>query len=914
MKHASIACLALALFALGFSDQTLQSQPAPSSARTILVEAEDAESHNFGENKDLRLGDFEHEVSGGKLLTNFWFHTKAEQRKATWKVKIPADAHYNFWVRIGRQTPTFKWQIGEHKGSVNENTSPEYCITMPQVILGWHHAGEIELKAGVHTLNIELVRSYTHQAVFDCFCFSTEPSPKRVVPVSRKISNRHIPGYFAVGPESDKGDAGLLNLRHLNESVAGARGYVRAKGDQLFTAANKPLRLWGVNASAELVCMSNHAHKRFARFAASRGINAVRIKMHIGLGGDREYPSVNFRIDRIQHFVDALRRQGIYSILCLNSAEHMIQGNHKYYGDYLSEYRSKAADTATFGWFYFNDKAREYYYDALKELLDRRSPYSNKSLKSEPAIAIFELLHGGSLLSPGWNDTPLSGNVAANMFPRAFYRWAEKRYKDWEGINEAWDDGLGEHGDSEVNGQIAISGINSLLGRVEKGLLVSKRDYDTVLFLADYERKFFEEEVEHLKRKLKVRSLISINRVRTTSPSILQPIVDYTTNVGDVVSRDLTMDPVLPHHQSFLDQIQNNLMNDPRTTEKPEIYSNYAALLGNDFRAEYPFTAASFGSSQGVDGFFLGTATAAGWANDLITNGGSSPAIIGTFPALALTYRRGDVQTTGATLIEELVLPETLTGPISTLKLDQDPFRIYRQLKHLDADPPKTKEEETKLAKEKEELAASLAEALLPVIGFTVRNVDVKKAKLETLIKKPLEYVDLEKALVTNTSRELTLGFHQPHIRVNTSRTQGVCGFFDDKAPGFDRNTNATRVFEFKDCQFEARNQYASLTLVALDDSEIKTSKRLLVQAMTRDRTYTGKKTGKGVAYLGAYPINVEEVNATITLKRANRPKRVVALDDCGQPIEASVEYAFEGNQLKIVLPKNCLYTLVEFE
>ena len=78
-------------------------------------------------------------------------------------------------------------------------------------------------------------------------------------------------------PEPDRfSPQALLDLRYLNEAVAGQSGFIRRSdnGQDFVTGAGQPIRFWAVNT--EIWKSKPSAMAEHARFLAKRGVNMVR--------------------------------------------------------------------------------------------------------------------------------------------------------------------------------------------------------------------------------------------------------------------------------------------------------------------------------------------------------------------------------------------------------------------------------------------------------------------------------------------------------------------------------------------------------------------------------------------------------------------------------------------------------------
>ncbi|MCP4298016.1 MAG: hypothetical protein GY786_20705, partial [Proteobacteria bacterium] len=123
-------------------------------------------------------------------------------------------------------------------------------------------------------------------------------------------------GKWAFEPEYDAFDRkDPINLRALNESIAGQSGYIRTNTNGDFVKANgEPIRFWatqgGLHRSGSLDSIRRHA-----RHLAKRGVNMVRHHGHLNpVKGDPMIPDPS-EIDATQKLVALMKEQGIYTTL-----------------------------------------------------------------------------------------------------------------------------------------------------------------------------------------------------------------------------------------------------------------------------------------------------------------------------------------------------------------------------------------------------------------------------------------------------------------------------------------------------------------------------------------------------------------------------------------------------------------------
>lgn len=103
---------------------------------------------------------------------------------------------------------------------------------------------------------------------------------------------------------------------------------------------------------------------------------------------------------------------------------------------------------------------------------------------------------------------------------------------------------------------------------------------------------------------------------------------------------------------------------------------------------------------------------------------------------------------------------------------------------------------------------------------------------------------------------------------------------------------------------------------VSLDGEPLRTSHTILLQAATRDQPHgfeTEAVDGgfQRITHLGAYPLNVEEIQMQITLKISG-VRTVVVLDENGYPTDRAPETSTDSEgRMVIRLPRDSLYTVL---
>ncbi len=276
--------------------------------------------------------------------------------------------------------------------------------------------------------------SYANPQPLDNLVLATQPLMQRGVARSAQKPQRKLPpGVWPFRPAHDtfRHDA-LLDLRDLNEKVAGQSGFVRLADDgESFVLGNgEPVRFWGVTTYVQRD-RSPQDLPHHARFLAKRGVNMVR------LHGQMEPKDKNARltdvdnkaVDEAWKLVAAMKKEGIYVTLSPYFPNHVKQVPSAWGIDGWPQNQTPS------GLLFFNSKLQEGYKAWLKALLARPNPYTKIPLAQDPALAIIQLQNEDSLL--WWTAQGIKGRQA-ELLGRMFGDWLKVKYGSLAGAFKAW--------------------------------------------------------------------------------------------------------------------------------------------------------------------------------------------------------------------------------------------------------------------------------------------------------------------------------------------------------------------------------------------------------------------------------------------------------------------------------------------
>ena len=231
-------------------------------------------------------------------------------------------------------------------------------------------------------------------------------------------------------PGDGKGPA-ALDLRYLNEKKAGETGFVRlsADGRGFVRGDGKPIRFWPVNATGENLPPDQMAAN--ARFLAKMGVNMVRIHGSVSPKGpgkaitdwDKE------AVDRIQRYVAALEKEGIYVTISPYWA------NGGFAGSAYSWNIGMWDKADLWGLLFFDERLQNAYKGWVRHLYLDPNPYTGVPLAKDPAVALAQVQNEDSLLFWTLQGMQPPAKVA---LAKKMDAWLAKRYGSAAAGKERW--------------------------------------------------------------------------------------------------------------------------------------------------------------------------------------------------------------------------------------------------------------------------------------------------------------------------------------------------------------------------------------------------------------------------------------------------------------------------------------------
>lgn len=678
----------------------------------------------------------------------------------------------------------------------------------------------------------------------------------------------HADDWFDFRPQPGIGAGSPIDLRFLNESVAGENGFITARdGRFVHEKSGDPVRFWAVNGPPHE--MSGDNLKQCARLLASYGVNLVRV--HGAVFDERGEVDL-IKVRHAQEVVAAMKAEGIYT----------------HFSIYFPLWFKPAADLAwlpgydgnrhPFAALQFNPEFQAKHRAWFTALLTTPDA-AGHTLLDDPAVFGVEIQNEDSFFF--WTfDAKNIPEPQLAILEKQFGVWLVKKYGGQEAVMKAWS-GAKLPGDKPVEGRFAFRPLWNIANER------TPRDRDTATFLLEVQTEFYRSTYQYL-RDLGFRGLIHGSNWHTASPEVLGPLEKLSYTAGDFVDRHgyfecnhkgdnaawsvrdghtysdrsaLRFDPDQPGQPKlFVHPVM-----DPQYDDKPSMISETTFTRPNRYRSEAPLYFAAYGALQDSDCLVHFAFDGAEWKvkpNYFMQQWTlASPSMLGQFPAAALLYRKGLIDEGG--IVADVRLNKGELLQLGGTPLPQDAAFDELRLKDV---PVGT---EIKPGQRIDPLVHYVGRTR---ITFTDEPGAVQRADLSKL-------VDHKAQVVMSDTRQLKLDYGRGVLTINAPRAQGVSG-----------NVASAGKIDLADIRIESPLDLLNVVAVSLDDQPLSKSNQILLQVMTEERAtdFATETAGKGVqriTNIGRDPWRVRKIEGTVSFKRPDAAKlRVIPLDPNGQP------------------------------
>jgi hypothetical protein len=669
---------------------------------------------------------------------------------------------------------------------------------------------------------------------------------------------------FQPSPASNINDrASVIDLRFLNEAYAGERGRILArKGQFVHESDGTPVRFWAVNGPPQ--DLRGEDLKNCARMLARYGVNMVRI--HHAIFDERGELDLE-KVKHVQDVVAAMKGEGIYSHISFYFPLWFTPPSDL---PWMSGYDGKQHPFATL---MFHPGFQEKYRDWIRGLLTTPDPQGGDRLVDDSAVFGIEMQNEDSFFFWTFSDKNIPDPLLQSL-ERQFGEWAGKKYGSLQKGLQAWQNASHPR-DNPKEGRLGFRPLWNIANER------TPRDVDTAKFLYETQTKFYRDTYEYV-RSLGFRGLIHTSNWTTASPERLGPIEKLSYTVGDFIDRHGYFEC---HHQgensawsirdghSYWDRSAlrmngsepgkpkdfNHPAMDLHYDDKPSMISETTFTRPNRFRSEAPLFFACYGALQDSDAIVHFALDGVKWQvkpNYFMQQWTlASPAMMGQFPAAALIYRQGLVQS-GPVVGDIQLNREEL------LNLKGTPFPQNASLDELRAkDLP-----QRGMASN----AASRIDPLLHFVGQTKTLFTDGPGRVDAQVRD-----DRKSRIVESATQELLLNFEAGTLTLRSPRAQGISGALSTMG-----------AVELPDIQVASDMELGHIVVVSLDGNPLSQSKRMLVQVMSEEMAtdFRTKQLGNGkkqIESIGRDPWLFRQLSGTIEF---HKPMRISALDVDGRP------------------------------
>lgn len=778
-----------------------------------------------------------------------------ETKFLEYDVNVPAAGDYQMYARKFWQHGPFRWHFdGQAWQEVGKKCTLLDAVELrTNWVANWVPMGGVKLDAGKHKLRLELLEN-TGVAYFDAFVLTNVPFvPRGKVKPDAPFAPAPE-GWVNFDPGLDTFASSPIDLRPMNEKVAGQNGFIGVDGESfVYRDSKKPIKFWAVNAGPAVIDMPRAYVDSLAKFLAKRGVNMVRMHGPLYIQSGPQAGQVDKKhLDNVFYFVSALKREGIYAHLSIHF-QHWLNISQ------LPQFEGYAADTLPFAIHFFNADFQRIYRSWWDALLTTQNPYTGNALKDEPSMSSLELLNEDSFFF--WTfDYARIPAPQMRILEKQFAAWLTTRYGSPEKALKAWG-GESRKEDAAADGRI---------GFVPLWHIFSVRDQrakDTALFLAEVQRRFFDDNRDYV-HQLGFKGAVCASNWITASPNYLEPI-DTWTNAGvdffdhhgyfDHPSKKNVSAFAFQPGDQYADRSAVRL--DPPALDKPRIFdfpfldvvqdgkpsmvSEFGWNNPNRFRSEMPLFASSLASLDGMDAMVLfaldsvpqwrGTETENYWPIQ-------TPTDIGQSPAASLIFRQSLVREAPAVATVNVNVKDMfdLKGVPARSGQLQDFVRA--------ADAPKAGEQQ--------------GGAKLDARYFAVGKVsfDYSNRPSSTRMVDLSKYVNAATQQITSANGDTQWDYGKGLFMVRAPGAQGVTGFL-----------RAGGTIALPDISIESGMEFGSIVAVAMDGKPLRDSGRILLQVMSEQRNAGWQADGpegqlKTIKSVGEMPIQYRAFSGTVKL------------------------------------------------
>jgi hypothetical protein len=846
------------------------------------------------------------QLSGGDFISN-WNEKQAGE--ATYVVQAPADNEYVLWVRANPVATKLSYQLDGGDWTLIDMKAAEDNVNIAEDgkidlrFIAWVKVGRVKLNQGARRIGFRMHSENNNHGMLDCFVFAEDsfmPRGAHKPDDESSVTGAASAGTWAFHPSRDDfAPNAVLDLRRLNERVAGEHGFVRrsADGSDFVLGDGSPARFWAVNDGAFDKDLARHA-----RFLAKRGINMVRFHSNITPTGNDLLAIDPTDRDRLWKGVTAMKKEGIY----VTYSPYWAGASHtKPAMGYLDD-----GGNHNWGLLFFDPKLQAAYKNWMKQVLTEKNSYTGIALAQEPALAVLEIQNEDSLLF--WTAQGIKG-AARKELRRQFGAFVANQYGSLEKARAAWQDAAPspdqDSPDDFAHGEAALY-LTWTLTQHGGNAGQQERCADQMKFLTETMHHFNRMIGDYLKNDLGCRQLVNAGNWRTADNVTMLDAERWSYTANEVMAVNRYYDGAHQGANNGWAICEGDRFTDDSVLLRPrelpltlKQVAGYPMMITESswvpplsHQSEGPFLVAAYQSLTGVDAYFWFATGEEDWrqpgsANGFMPSEGkwvcATPMLMGQWPAAALMYRLGYIRQGAPVVSEQRALADLWQRrmPIIAEDAGYDPNRD--QAGGL-------KESNIK------EGVSPLAYLVGPVVAKY--GGDSAQSRVVDLS----HYIDDQRKTVRSVTGEITLNYGDGWCKLDTPKAQGVTGVL--KTVG---------DCQLTDVEVHSTNDYATVLVVAMDNKPLKESGKILVQVGTTERPL-GWKTkptsidghaAEQVVSFGHAPWMIVRADVEITIANPTL-KTARVLDANGMPVNEIPLKSSAGRKM-FKFPPDALYVVL---
>ncbi len=715
-----------------------------------------------------------------------------------------------------------------------------------------------------------------------------------------------------------------IDLRRLNEKVAGEHGWIRLSkdGNDFVRADGRRVQFWGTHMANGVKYgkkgkpsrdnWSMDDYRRHARWLARMGVNCVRlgnVAIHDPAPDAPPEKLDPVMVEGIFRRIAAAKEAGIYCQLSPVWFHGVKDIGRKLK---IEGYDSGKANLTKL--LFIHPEVQRVYRAWIKELYTTKNPHTGLSIAEDPAVFALEICNEDSLW---WYGTAQVKGEAKELLESEFGSWAAKKYGSVAKAIEAWGQSL--PGDKPDTGSLEFSIMWQLTqaGVAEKQIPLQRR-HDQVAFLVDLQRDFHKEMKDYIRKELGCRQFISGSNFRsvdmvTTEDALRLGWQDldiicnnsYFGNGGKQVTPGYRLDAT--DIMGFRSAVTHPLELPIRKRQvegKPFLITETLWPTLHPHETEGPVVLAAYQAMNGIDGIYWAGPRDVTWnrspyrkfwtingSHAMLVFGNSQPGGMGQFPAAALLLRTAKLQAAPSVVYESRSRKQIIEGelPLTSEAVDFD-NTVYGA----------------------DELATGSDNSKAKGAPFLVGRVAVK------LEGDPAEQkvMDIEKFIepdkIRSVTNELCMDIGRRLFTVNAPHAKVASGYLREAGP-----------ITLGEVTVSCKNEHASISVISLDQKPLASSEQVFLQVGLPARptgwresrtTFTPKKSetekeGLLIEATGELPWRIQ--NAELTVELANSQLSAATLLDGNGIPKRELPLERDGDRCRLVCPKDSMYIVL---